>query len=307
MKEIRTEIEIDAPAERAWRILTDFASFPQWNPFIRQATGEPKVGARLEVRIHPPGSKGMTFRPTVLRAEPNRKLRWLGRLWIPWLFDGEHAFLLEPLGPARTRLVQRETFRGLLVPFLAKWLERSTCRGFEDMNRALKARVEQGCCGEERRMTSRQHITIDWPNHYGQPSAPHLAIATVDQLADWLEAKYQLMYAWTSYNPSQHHHGAPLVFRHVNDGYYYDPNGRRVNLMDRNQQGQNWLSTAEFFEYLLHELVHDFTRFDEQYCREMGIENLTYQQYNSDPSRKNAIDRVVEALCEYFKNRLWRS
>src|SRR5438552_2876517 len=29
MKEIRTEIEIDAPAERAWRILTDFASFPQ--------------------------------------------------------------------------------------------------------------------------------------------------------------------------------------------------------------------------------------------------------------------------------------
>jgi hypothetical protein len=155
-------------------------------------------------------------------------------------------------------------------------------------------------------MINRQHITIDWPNHYGQPSAPHLAIATVDQLADWLAAKFQLMCAWTTYDPSQHH-GAPLVFRHDNDGYYYDPNSRRVNLMEKNQQGQNWLSTDEFFEYLLHELVHDFTRFDEQYCREIGIEKLTYEQYNSDPNRKNAIDRLVEALCEYFKNRLWRS
>jgi hypothetical protein len=144
MREIRTEIEIDAPAERVWNILTDLASFPQWNPFILQATGQPKAGARLEVRIQPPGSKGMTFRPTVLRVEPNRELRWLGRLWMPWLFDGEHIFLLEPLGPTHTRLVQRETFNGLLVPLLFRWVESSTRQGFEEMNRALKARAEQG-------------------------------------------------------------------------------------------------------------------------------------------------------------------
>jgi uncharacterized protein YndB with AHSA1/START domain len=35
MKELHTEIEIDASAERVWDILTDFASYPQWNPFIR--------------------------------------------------------------------------------------------------------------------------------------------------------------------------------------------------------------------------------------------------------------------------------
>jgi hypothetical protein len=144
MKEIRTDIEIDAPAERVWQVLTDFASFPQWNPFIRQATGEPKVGARLGVRIQPPGSKGMTFRPKVLRVEPNRERRWLGRLWIPGLFDGEPSFHLEPLGPTRTRLVQRETFRGLLVPLLFRWVGGSTRQGLEEMNRALKARAERG-------------------------------------------------------------------------------------------------------------------------------------------------------------------
>ncbi|MBU4077830.1 MAG: SRPBCC domain-containing protein [Euryarchaeota archaeon] len=77
MKELRTEIEIQASAERVWQILTDFASFPKWNPFIRRAGGEPRKGARLEVFLQPSGARGMTFRPEVLKAEPNRELRWL--------------------------------------------------------------------------------------------------------------------------------------------------------------------------------------------------------------------------------------
>ncbi len=143
MKKIRSEIEIEAPIEQVWQILTDFASFPQWNPFIPRAKGKPELGSRLEVRIQPPGSKGLTFQPIVLRVESNRELQWLGKLSIAGLFDGEHSFLLEPLGPARTRFVQQETFRGLLVPLLAKWMSSSTREGFEEMNRALKARAER--------------------------------------------------------------------------------------------------------------------------------------------------------------------
>jgi hypothetical protein len=143
MKGIRTEIDIEAPAERVWQILTDFASFPQWNPFIVQASGEPKVGSRLNLRIQPPGSRGITIRPRVRRAEANQELRWFGQLWIPGLFDGEHCFLLVHLGPTRTRFIQRETFRGLLVPLLFRWLGDGTVKGFLEMNRALKARAEQ--------------------------------------------------------------------------------------------------------------------------------------------------------------------
>jgi hypothetical protein len=142
MKEIHTEIEIDAPATRVWQVLTDFAAYPQWNPFVRRLEGEVSVGASLRVTIQPPQGKGMTFRPIVLVAEPNRELRWQGHLWVPGLFDGEHSFAIDALGDGRVRFIQRERFGGLFVPLLSKMLDREIRRGFDEMNRALKLRAE---------------------------------------------------------------------------------------------------------------------------------------------------------------------
>jgi len=44
---IDTRIEIAAPAMRVWDVLTDFARFPQWNPFIVGIDRIPEPGARL--------------------------------------------------------------------------------------------------------------------------------------------------------------------------------------------------------------------------------------------------------------------
>ena len=143
MKVIRSEIEINASAERVWEVLTDFASFPQWNPFMRRASGELKKGTRLEVNLQPNGARSMTFRPLILKVEPNRELRWLGSLWIHGLFDGEHVLTIEPLGENRVHFAQHEIFKGLLVPLMSGSLDRDAKRGFEEMNKALKARVEQ--------------------------------------------------------------------------------------------------------------------------------------------------------------------
>src|SRR5947209_17435921 len=78
MKEVSAEIEIEAPAERVWQVLTDFAKFPEWNPFIRQMSGEVRTGAQLEVRLEPPGGRAMSFKPKMVNVETNREIRWLG-------------------------------------------------------------------------------------------------------------------------------------------------------------------------------------------------------------------------------------
>jgi hypothetical protein len=138
---ISHEIEIEATPEAVWAVLADTASYPDWNPFVRRLEGELREGERLEARIAPPGGREMTFKPVVLAAQPGRELRWLGRLLLPHLFDGEHSFRLERLDDGRTRFVQSESFSGLLVPLLRSSLEK-TRRGFEEMNAALKERVE---------------------------------------------------------------------------------------------------------------------------------------------------------------------
>jgi hypothetical protein len=143
LRELQASIEIETGPERVWEVLTDGAAYPDWNPFIRRLEGELEPGGRLEVRIEPPDRRAMTFRPRVLAVEPNRELRWLGSLLFRGLFDGEHAFRIEPVGPTRVRFVQRERFTGVLVPFFRKGLA-ATRLGFERMNLELKTRAERG-------------------------------------------------------------------------------------------------------------------------------------------------------------------
>lgn len=140
--ELRHEIEIDASPADVWAVLADTGAYPEWNPFVRELTGELREGAKLEARIAPPGGRAMTFKPTVLAAEEGHELRWLGRFLVRGLFDGEHRFEIEPLGDGRTRFVQSERFSGVLVGLFKTTLEK-TQLGFQQMNAALKRRVEE--------------------------------------------------------------------------------------------------------------------------------------------------------------------
>ena len=141
MRQLRTHIEIEATPERVWEVLTDFAAYPEWNPFIQTIEGQAAPGSNLEVRIAPPGGRAMSSKPTVLEVSPRQELRWLGRVLVPGLFDGEHSLLIEPVDDSRVRFVQAERFTGVLVPLFGKSLEK-THRGFTAMNEALKRRAE---------------------------------------------------------------------------------------------------------------------------------------------------------------------
>jgi hypothetical protein len=138
---LHAEIEIDAPPEEVWEALTEFEAYPSWNPFLTSVEGPPTAGAKLNVRLEPPGGRGITMHPTVTESEPGRELAWLGRLGFPGVFDGAHRFEVEPLGDGRTRFVQSERFSGVLVPLLRRSLRSHTLAGFKAMNQALADRA----------------------------------------------------------------------------------------------------------------------------------------------------------------------
>jgi hypothetical protein len=146
---IRSAIEIRAPIEVAWRVLTDFAAYPEWNPIVRQLSGRPREGGRLMIRSQPLGRIPVTLRPRVLAWQPPHELRWRSAFVWGGLLSGEHGFRLEPLADDRVRFAQDETFSGLLVPLYSRLRLPATRRAFERMNELLRERAEAAFASAE--------------------------------------------------------------------------------------------------------------------------------------------------------------
>lgn len=137
---IETIIDISAPIEHAWRVLTDFPSYPQWSRFIVSIDGMPSAGSQLSVYLDD-GAGAMQIRPEVLLCEPY-ELRWRGTLGGRFLFSGEHSFRFESLPDGGTRMTHSEVFGGILVPLLWRRLNTSTRQALHAFNTALRQQAE---------------------------------------------------------------------------------------------------------------------------------------------------------------------
>ncbi|MWV51498.1 SRPBCC domain-containing protein (plasmid) [Rathayibacter sp. VKM Ac-2803] len=138
---IETAIEIEAPPEVVWDVLTDFEAYPEWNPSLVGMTGALEPGSTLRFATDAT-DEALVFEPVVREVRRYEHLRWEGTLLITGLFDGEHSFTLEPTAAGHTLLTQAEFFRGVTVPFLTRWLTDNTKPDFIAMNEALKTRSE---------------------------------------------------------------------------------------------------------------------------------------------------------------------
>jgi hypothetical protein len=143
VQEVRSEIEINSYPESVWGILTDFATYDQWNPFINKIIGLPRQGENIEIHIETPSGKKRRYSPRITRVEEGRELRWFGKSLLPGFLNAEHIFAIEELQPAHVRFIQREVFNGLLTRFFGKGFDTDIKQGLTEMNEALKKRVER--------------------------------------------------------------------------------------------------------------------------------------------------------------------
>ena len=140
MKELKTEIIINAPRAAVWQVLTQFSAYPAWNPFIVAIQGEPLAGAVLQTTMVQKGKKHR-FTPVITQVKAGEQLEWLGKLPLG-MFKGNHYFYLEPLSATQTRLQHGERFSGWLSKFILGQIGEDTLQGFRQMNEALKTRAE---------------------------------------------------------------------------------------------------------------------------------------------------------------------
>lgn len=139
---IQTSIDIDAPAERVWATLVDFASYEGWNPFVIRVRGAPIVGepVRLTVKL---GGRKMGRTHIVSRVEPYTTLAWTIETRAPWWIHGERIQRVEPLGPNRCRYTNDEQVHGVMGVIVGPLMGASVRSGLEAAGRGLKARCER--------------------------------------------------------------------------------------------------------------------------------------------------------------------
>ncbi|MFV0321878.1 MAG: SRPBCC family protein [Alphaproteobacteria bacterium] len=142
-KEIYTEIIINQPMDKVWEILTDFDSYPKWNPFIVSCEGQLKKGEKFSVSIKPEGQKPMGMKPVIIHLTQGESFIWHGKMFFPCVFEGKHSFALEKISDNQTRFIQSEKFSGIFATPILKMVGKSTVKGFEAMNQALKQQCEK--------------------------------------------------------------------------------------------------------------------------------------------------------------------
>lgn len=142
MKTINSEIIINATPSEVWSVISNFAEYPLWNPFIISISSNVAVNNKIRVKVKPVDSPEMTFKPTVLTYLQNEEITWEGRFFIKGLFDGKHTLKLIDNYDGTTTFIKSECFQGLLIPFFTDIIENKTFKGFCLMNQRLKEIVE---------------------------------------------------------------------------------------------------------------------------------------------------------------------
>jgi hypothetical protein len=146
-------VEIDAPIDLVWKVMTDAARYGEWNPFVVELKpdgGALAVGGKIALRVRWGRGGGAETIEQVTRLEAPSpdvsgarrsimEYEYLG--WLPRLalVRGSRLQVLEQRPGKPTIYRTSETFTGLLargVP-LAKVQD-----GFERHARALKQRAE---------------------------------------------------------------------------------------------------------------------------------------------------------------------
>lgn len=136
---LKKSIEINAPSNVVWEVLTDTKKYSEWNPFFIKAEGNFVLGETVEMSIQTEDKSVMKFSPKIMACSQNKYLQWRGRLLMPGIFDGRHTFTIDSISSNKVEFIQDEKFQGILVPIVNK---KPFGKGWEKMNVALKIRAE---------------------------------------------------------------------------------------------------------------------------------------------------------------------
>ncbi len=142
---VSESVDIAAPAELVWKILTDLERYGEWNPFCVRAVSTLEMGAPVWMSLvnYPVPGTLVPNCEFVCAFEPGRRLAWSFPYTEAWPYPARRDQFLEPTGAQSCRYVTADAFLGAhgihVFRFAGPWIKRA----FDDTARALKAHAER--------------------------------------------------------------------------------------------------------------------------------------------------------------------
>ena len=132
----RSELEIAAPPDAVWEVLTAFERWPSWLRDVKSMSIEGPVAAGTVFRWKAgPG----TITSKLERVEPPQLIAWTGRTFG---IEAIHFWHFEARDGA-TFVRTEESYEGLVARLLRGWLQKTLDRALDDGLQDLKAEVER--------------------------------------------------------------------------------------------------------------------------------------------------------------------
>lgn len=139
---IDKSVEVDAPAELVWQVLTDVDRYGEWNPFCIacKTTLEPGTPIDMTVRLVGPSPKKQ--REYMHSHTPGREFSYRMKPVPGGTLFSERSHTVTPLGADRCRYDSHFKLDGWLSPLVTALLGGALRRGFTGMTDAVKQRAE---------------------------------------------------------------------------------------------------------------------------------------------------------------------
>ncbi|MBW0149560.1 SRPBCC family protein [Marinobacter arenosus] len=134
------ETDIDVASGVVWRILSDFESWDDWHgPGLKIR----KEGERPKQLIFRIGPLPVAINLSKVKIVTGKSIEWRGALpFSGALLFGERRLAVEPTSKGTCKLIQRESFFGLLSPLLRSRLSKLYQNNYSLFNENIKALAE---------------------------------------------------------------------------------------------------------------------------------------------------------------------
>ena len=136
------DINIEAPREKVWKIITDFKSYSKWNSILYMVKNDQlEVGKKFHVTIHDKG-KDSKFYATTLSKEENQSFSAQQKVIGKWFFSATHYFIIDNTAQQnQIKFIQKWHLTGIMSKLFRKLIFKQLAL-FKKMNEELKTHAE---------------------------------------------------------------------------------------------------------------------------------------------------------------------